>query len=352
MTVMMIPASSAKIKKLSIPYWTFGLLAAPVLCIAAVIVLFQLRIVRLETRLDSAAASFADVSKANETLRGEIISLENDRLSAQPYIPPTYTIEDDNIPPVGTGDDTGDDTDEKAGNEAAIVAVPDMPDENSERLSELLLKADAIDNMKNGIIGVFKQLSDLDIPFQFDEDTLSGGVIKAAGGAYSGDIGQIIDEVEVMLSGDADELETLTALAEELEALFMSRPTGWPVDATEIGSGFGYRENPFTHENGEKHNGIDLTVPIGTEVRATANGVVTDAGWSDGGYGYLIVIEHEYDYTTYYAHNSKLRVSVGDEVVRGQVIALSGNSGRSTSPHCHYEVRLDGLPQDPWGYMN
>ena len=100
------------------------------------------------------------------------------------------------------------------------------------------------------------------------------------------------------------------------------------------------------------HEGIDLPAPIGTGVYATAYGVVSFAGWNSGGFGFLVIIEHDFDYSTYYAHNSEVLVTVGEEVSRGQRIALSGNSGRSTNPHCHYEVRNNGLPQNPRGYLN
>ena len=101
---------------------------------------------------------------------------------------------------------------------------------------------------------------------------------------------------------------------------------------------------------GGPHPGIDIAAPEGREVKVTAPGVVRLAGWDDY-YGNLIVVEHQNGYETYYGHNSKLVASVGEEVKRGQVIALSGNTGRSTAPHLHYEIRKDGESLNPRDYL-
>jgi murein DD-endopeptidase MepM/ murein hydrolase activator NlpD len=101
---------------------------------------------------------------------------------------------------------------------------------------------------------------------------------------------------------------------------------------------------------GGAHSGIDLAASEGREVRATASGVVKFAGWDDY-YGNLIVIDHKNGCETYYGHNSKLRVSKDETVKRGQVIALSGNTGRSTAPHLHYEIRKDGVAVNPKSYL-
>ena len=116
----------------------------------------------------------------------------------------------------------------------------------------------------------------------------------------------------------------------------------WPVNAP-ISSGFGYRW-------GRLHAGIDLPVAEGTPVHAAAAGTVRIAGWV-GGYGNYVCIQHEGALSTCYGHNSRLAVSVGQRVSQGQVIAASGNTGHSTGPHVHFETRVNGVPQDPMGYM-
>ena len=98
-----------------------------------------------------------------------------------------------------------------------------------------------------------------------------------------------------------------------------------------------------------RHTGVDISVPVGTPVRSTMAGVVRYAGWSPVGYGYLVIIENG-DYQTYYAHLSSIGVQVGQQVGAGQEIALSGDTGNSTGPHLHYEVRVRGRPVDPCLY--
>jgi len=122
----------------------------------------------------------------------------------------------------------------------------------------------------------------------------------------------------------------------------------WPFEATQtITSYFGTRTDPFTGET-KTHSGIDIAAPMGTPVLASADGIVVSAGYDEGGYGYYIKIKHSDTYTTVYGHCSALFVSVGDEVKQGQVIADCGSTGKSTGPHCHFEllkngVRIDGL---------
>lgn len=96
----------------------------------------------------------------------------------------------------------------------------------------------------------------------------------------------------------------------------------------------------------EYHTGLDIAVPEGTEVRATADGVVLYAG-DGGGYGRVVFIQHASGFVTVYGHNSKLLVVAGQTVKAGQVISLSGSTGYSTGPHVHYEVRYDGKIADP-----
>ena len=121
-------------------------------------------------------------------------------------------------------------------------------------------------------------------------------------------------------------------------------PSIWPVNGT-ITSNFGYRGNPIGGGTGY-HEGLDIAVDYGTPVRATDSGKVTMAGWVDG-YGNLVEIDHGGGFVTRYGHNSMLLVVVGQEVRTGDIVALAGSTGRSTGPHCHYEVRVNGTPTDP-----
>ena len=125
-------------------------------------------------------------------------------------------------------------------------------------------------------------------------------------------------------------------------------PTLWPV-VGEITGHFGERLDPFSGE-GAFHSGLDIASHYGDEIRATADGDVTQAGLC-AGYGRLIVIDHGFGVSTWYGHLSGFNVQVGMHVKRGDVIGYEGNSGRSTGPHLHYEVRINNTPVDPWRFL-
>jgi len=134
----------------------------------------------------------------------------------------------------------------------------------------------------------------------------------------------------------------------EQRDIYMSTPKGWPVRGY-ISSKFGYRIHP-QRKTREFHTGLDIAARPGSPVMATADGIVSYAGWS-GANGNLVVIEHGFGYTTAYAHNKKILVAVGQKVKRGDVIAYTGSTGRSTGPHVHYEVWIDRKPVNPRTYI-
>ncbi|MBR2902566.1 MAG: peptidoglycan DD-metalloendopeptidase family protein [Clostridia bacterium] len=124
----------------------------------------------------------------------------------------------------------------------------------------------------------------------------------------------------------------------------------WPCpDYPGISSYFGMRLHPIYNE-WRMHNGIDINAANATYILASAGGTVIAAEWMDG-YGYCVMISHGEGIVTLYAHCSELRVSYGDKVTQGQVIALVGSTGLSTGPHCHFEVRLNGTPVNPLEYV-
>ncbi|MBL3704737.1 peptidoglycan DD-metalloendopeptidase family protein [Sulfitobacter sp. BDSS02] len=153
----------------------------------------------------------------------------------------------------------------------------------------------------------------------------------------------------------ADEMRA-NKLLTQMDLLNMYRiaakkaPFASPIrDAVRYTSGFGYRRDPKTGGR-RMHNGSDFAGPMGTNIYATADGVVSHAGWMSG-FGRLIKIKHAFGIETYYAHNSKLRVKVGQRVSRGDHISDMGNTGRVTGTHLHYEVRVDGTPVNPMIYI-
>jgi len=123
-------------------------------------------------------------------------------------------------------------------------------------------------------------------------------------------------------------------------------PMGEPIEGW-ITRGFSIEIYGF----GGEHPGVDFAAKIGTEVRATADGKIIFVGWDDV-YGNLVAIDHGNGYVTYYGHNSKILVNIGDTIRRGEAIALSGNTGRSSAPHLHYEIRKDEVPVDPESFLN
>ena len=126
-------------------------------------------------------------------------------------------------------------------------------------------------------------------------------------------------------------------------------PNGSPLKKTHITSKFGMRKkHPVTGKR-KFHKGIDLRAKENTKVYATADGIVmaTKKARQTGGLGQALILVHNYGFKTYYGHLNKFLVKKGDYVKKGQLIALSGNTGRSTAPHLHYEVRYLGMPQNP-----
>lgn len=133
--------------------------------------------------------------------------------------------------------------------------------------------------------------------------------------------------------------------------LIMSVPNRWPL-VGRITSTFGWRGSPFRRSRSrqEFHNGIDIAAPRGTAVHAAADGVVIYAGWISG-WGRMVKIRHQGGIVTSYAHNSSLLVKEGDRVVKGEIIARVGSSGRSTGPHLHFTIEKNGRPVDPMDYL-
>jgi len=142
--------------------------------------------------------------------------------------------------------------------------------------------------------------------------------------------------------------QELVEYLEDQKSLLASTPAIWPVKGW-LTSTFGYRSSPFTGRR-ELHKGLDIATRSGTPVIAPADGLVVFAG-REGGFGNMVVIDHGYGITTRYGHNSSLEVKLGQKVKRGDMIARVGNTGRSTGPHVHYEVAVNGVSVNPSRYI-
>lgn len=143
--------------------------------------------------------------------------------------------------------------------------------------------------------------------------------------------------------------EAVEALVKNKEELLAHTPAIQPVsnkDLNRIASGFGYRIDPV-YKTTKFHAGLDFSAPQGTPIYATANGTITTAGNTGNGYGNHVLINHGYGYETLYGHMVRVKVRNGQQVKRGEVIGWVGSTGKSTGPHCHYEVHKYGEKIDP-----
>ena len=143
-------------------------------------------------------------------------------------------------------------------------------------------------------------------------------------------------------------LSELSNFLEEHRLIMSSTPSIWPTKGW-ISSSFGYRMSPFSGRR-VFHEGLDIANKIGTPIQATAKGVVIFSG-RKAGYGNVITIDHGFGYVTRYAHCNKLYLKEGESVEKGQVIAEVGNTGRSTGPHLHYEVLVNGVQVNPMKFI-
>jgi murein DD-endopeptidase MepM/ murein hydrolase activator NlpD len=150
-----------------------------------------------------------------------------------------------------------------------------------------------------------------------------------------------------------ERLESITLTSAQQQQLFRSIPNGWVIENNGLTGKFGWRTHPILKKR-EFHRGIDLRAKIGTPIYAPADGVVEYAGYhKESGFGYLVILNHNFGFKTNYAHmNKKMVVKSGEFVQKGQLIGYTGNSGLSTGPHLHYEVRFITRPLDPQAFLD
>ena len=197
------------------------------------------------------------------------------------------------------------------------------------------------------------EISDLDDgEFDFTQEPAMGGpVVSDETDIEMPDFMRSLDMLTREIEDKQQQLELLDSLMAEQQIQSESFLSGRPISRGWISSPFGRRIDPFTGKLAW-HHGIDFaTGKTGVEVLAVASGVVTFSGEKQG-YGNMVKINHGNGYETLYAHDEKLLVKPGDIVKKGQVIALSGNSGRSTGPHVHFEVHKNGRVVDPSSYVH
>ncbi len=257
---------------------------------------------------------------------------------------------------------------------AAVVLVLaynfiDSPKEKAQKreIEQMMLQYRILNDQLDRVIRIVKDLQDRDdniyrvifeaepIPSQIREAGI-GGIdrYEKLRGYNNSEIlvetSKKLDKILGQLYVQSKSFDDVFNLAKNKEEMLASIPAIQPVnnkDLRRLASHFGMRTDPF-YKVRKFHEGIDFSAPTGTEVYATGNGTVIISGRNqEGGYGNQIVIDHGYTYTTRYAHLSKMLVRPGQKVRRGQLIGYIGNTGKSTSPHLHYEVRKNGIALNP-----
>ncbi|MFC2337007.1 MAG: peptidoglycan DD-metalloendopeptidase family protein [Negativicutes bacterium] len=190
----------------------------------------------------------------------------------------------------------------------------------------------------------------------FGGESIAGPEHDGQGGPWIApnvkNVRQALDNIQQRLEKSRARLEEIrAALAEKQQYVIYQQqisrmiPTGWPAGG-DVSSPYGLRWG-----GSDFHPGIDIANDYGTPITATADGIVLVAGWNSGGYGNMVDIDHGNGIVTRYGHAQEVVVSPGQVVQRGQIIAFMGSTGFSTGPHVHYEVRIDGEPVNPAGYL-
>ena len=193
---------------------------------------------------------------------------------------------------------------------------------------------------QNSMINEAKQASQLEL------ERLEGK-ISELGEQYGVDLNTSLENATFV-----QDIEKIMLSVAETKALFDGIPNGDPTGGKgRISDHYGYRTHPVLHHR-QMHSGLDFAMPVGTPIYATANGVVLSAGIQPG-YGHMVEIRHNFGFGTRYGHlNGKYLVKQGDFVRKGDIIAYSGNSGLSTGPHLHYEIRFISKPLNPINFVN
>ena len=163
------------------------------------------------------------------------------------------------------------------------------------------------------------------------------------------DITKRVDKLSKQLYVQSKSFDEVWTLVKNKETMMASIPAIQPVankDLTRVASGFGWRIHPI-YKTEKLHTGMDFTAPIGTEIYATGNGVVSKVESNGRGYGNNVIIDHGYGYETLYGHMSKIVAKQGQKIKRGDLVGYVGNTGTSSGPHLHYEVRKNTTPVNP-----
>jgi murein DD-endopeptidase MepM/ murein hydrolase activator NlpD len=186
-----------------------------------------------------------------------------------------------------------------------------------------------------------QQQKEIQLVQAMDQDNLSTSIVNT------------LNNLSARIASQTKSYNEIEGFVKNKEQLLACTPAIQPVsnkDLSRIASGFGYRIDPV-YKTTKFHAGLDFAAPQGTPIYATANGTVETAGNTGNGYGNHVVINNGYGYETLFGHMFKVKVKPGQKVKRGEVIGWVGSTGKSTGPHCHYEIHRNGDPVDPVYYF-
>jgi len=214
-------------------------------------------------------------------------------------------------------------------------------------ISKVEKVVEAFDKTHSSLFNAIVDIEDLPQGEAFKPDFVAKP--KLQGASVFGEIELRTTYLAKKLSKQQQFLQTFLAVARDKESMMESIPAVCPIyvsDMERVSSGFGMRKDPIDSTM-KIHKGIDISAEIGTKVYAAGSGKIIRIASSEDGYGNCIVIDHGFGFVSRYAHLSGFKVKEGDEVKKGDLIGLVGNSGRSTGPHLHYEIEKEGEKIDP-----
>lgn len=221
--------------------------------------------------------------------------------------------------------------------------------ENADQISAMLRREEEYIKNISEFSEKYKQMTEEYLDNNMESFTASRGSTSRS---FIDDVSQlkeILENLRKISDSDDGIVNRLSESEKKLQNYIEYFPTLWPADGR-ISSPFGYRSDPINSLE-KKHEGIDIAAPYGADIRAAANGKVIFSG-TNGNYGKCIIINHNNGISTLYAHASSLLVKEGQTVKKGDVIAKVGSTGKSTGPHLHFEVRINGTPDDPTKYLD
>ncbi|MBO8137409.1 MAG: M23 family metallopeptidase [Desulfotomaculum sp.] len=312
-TLMLVPHSDHQIYKFRIPPVLIKICLVLFACITALTIYFSVRYLQMKEEL----VELKDLRKINTIQAAKLKTIESETMKLKEQMTELKNLEKDVREMIGRESVS---SRSRPLNSRKIVETSSYhPGDNAEKIP---------------LLDLINRKSYREKKLEWDKRYLTAASISRSLLAETGEVKR--------------SLELLKKDVAARKAYLAARPSGLPARGR-ISSGYGYRRSPFTGRK-DFHPGIDIAAPYGEPVVATGKGKVVFVGYK-AGYGKTVIIDHSFGFRTVYAHNSKIKVEVGDTVTRGECIALVGSTGSSTGPHLHYEVIKNGVRVDPADYI-